>query len=44
MHEKVLDKNHPDVATSYSNLSHIYLAMGDLSKALKYQVKAVEIR
>ena len=42
--EKVLDKNHPYIATSYNNLSHIYQAMGDLSKALEYQLKAVEIR
>ena len=42
--EKVLDKNHPDLAALYNNLSGIYKDMGDIKKALEYQKKALEIR
>ena len=42
-HEKVLDKDHPDLATSYSNLSLIYQAMGNIPLALEDQQKTVVI-
>jgi len=42
--EKVFDKNHPSLATSYNNLSLIYQGFGDLPKAKEFQLKALEIR
>lgn len=42
--EEVLDKHHPDLATSYTNLAGIYLSMGQLEQALKFQEKALKIR
>ena len=42
--EKVLKKEHPNLAASYNNLSLIYLAMSDLPKALELQNKAINIR
>ncbi len=41
--EKVLDKNHPDLAQSYNNLSTIYQALGDLKSALEFTKKSLEI-
>ncbi|MDD2886482.1 MAG: FRG domain-containing protein [Aliarcobacter sp.] len=46
INEKVLDKNHPSLATSYNNLSLIYKDLGgdeNLGKALEYIDKAIEI-
>ena len=34
----------PMYAMSYNNLSTVYQDMGDLNKALEYQVKAIEIK
>jgi len=44
IYEKVLDKDHPLIATAYNNLSLIYKALGQLDKALEFQQKAVAIR
>jgi tetratricopeptide (TPR) repeat protein len=41
--EQVLDKNHPDLATSYNNLSLIYKDKGQLERARPYAQKAVNI-
>jgi tetratricopeptide (TPR) repeat protein len=41
--EKVLDKDHPDLAQSYNNVSTIYNAMGQLDRALPFAQKAVAI-
>jgi tetratricopeptide (TPR) repeat protein len=41
--EAVLDKNHPDFAQSYNNLSLIYKAQGQLESACQYGEKAVAI-
>ena len=41
--EKVLDKNYPNVATSYSNLSLIYFAAKDYENAYVYCERAVNI-
>ena len=42
--EKVLDKEHPDIATSYNNIGSVYDDKGDYDKALEYYFKALEIR
>ena len=42
--KKILDKNHPLVASSYNNLSMIYKNMGDLQKALDFALKSLDIR
>ena len=42
--EKILDKNHPDIAISYNVLSLIYKDMRNLKEALEFQLKAIEIR
>jgi hypothetical protein len=39
----VLDKNHPDKAQSYHNLSTLYLDMKQYSTAREYAQKAVVI-
>ncbi len=41
--EKVLDKDHPDLAASYNSLSQIYQAMGKYALALEYQQKTIAI-
>jgi tetratricopeptide (TPR) repeat protein len=40
----VLPPDHPDLATSYSNVGGSYLAMGDHEKTLEYVMKAHRIR
>ncbi|CAF1493602.1 unnamed protein product [Adineta steineri] len=42
--QKTLPSNHPDLATSYSNIGSAYNNMGKYSKALSYYEKAIEIR
>lgn len=42
--EKVLSAEHPELATSYSNIGCIYLALGDYEKALEYDEKALELQ
>uniref|UniRef100_UPI000DF468C6 AAA family ATPase n=1 Tax=Poseidonibacter lekithochrous TaxID=1904463 RepID=UPI000DF468C6 len=41
--QKVLDENHPSLATNYINISMIYKDLGDLEKALEYSKKALNI-
>ena len=36
--------NHPDVATSYSNMAYVYKAKKDLAKAKEHWEKAYAIR
>lgn len=43
IYEKVLDKRHPDIATTYNNIGSIYYAMGDYTQALKYYQKDINI-
>jgi tetratricopeptide (TPR) repeat protein len=38
--ERLFPGDHPDKATSYNNIGHIYLAMGDLNKSIEYFTKA----
>ena len=42
--EKVLGKDHPDVANSYNNIGSVYSDMGDYPKALDFYTKALNIR
>ena len=42
--EKVLSKEHPDLATSYNNLGSFYWKSGDYDKAIDYHTKALTIR
>ena len=44
LQEEILDEKHPNLATSYNNISLIYQDMGDLKKALEYQEKALNLR
>jgi len=44
IYEQVFDKNHPDLASSYNNLSLIYRVLGQPEKALEFQLKALHIR
>jgi len=41
--QKTLPANHPDLATSYSNIDFVYEEMGEYSKALLYYEKDIEI-
>jgi tetratricopeptide (TPR) repeat protein len=41
--QKTLPANHPNLATSYSNIGAVYDNMGEYSKALSYYEKALEI-
>ena len=43
MRQKTLPPNHPDLATSYSNIAAVYQNMGEYSKALSLHEKALEI-
>ncbi|CAF0922245.1 unnamed protein product [Adineta steineri] len=42
--EKTLPSNHPDLATSYNNISLLYTKKGECSKALSFYEKTLEIR
>jgi len=42
--EKLLGKQHPDIATDYNHIGATYLATGNYPKALEYQQKALKIR
>ena len=42
--ERVLPPEHPDLATSYSNVSYTYGELGDHEKELEYDLKALGIR
>ena len=42
--EKVLGKEHPDIATSYYNIGSAYYYMGNYPKALEFYTKALNIR
>lgn len=42
--EEQLDKNHPDLATSYHNLGFYHHERGDFTTAKKYYQQALEIR
>jgi len=44
LQEKILSPDHPDLATSYNNLSAIYKDKGNLSQALDFQLLAIAIR
>ncbi|CAF4329418.1 unnamed protein product, partial [Rotaria magnacalcarata] len=39
-----LPPNHPDLATSYSNIGGVYDSMGEYSKALSYLEKSLIIK
>ena len=41
--EKILDKNHPDIATSYDNLAGVHQALGKFEDALQFQLESVAI-
>ena len=43
IYEKVLGKEHPDYATSLSNLGYLYNAIGDYTQAEKYYLEAKNI-
>ena len=43
LQEEILDEKHPNLASSYNNISLIYQDMGDLKKALEYQEKALNL-
>ena len=43
LQEEILDDRHPNLATSYNNISSIYKAMGELTKALEFQEKALNL-
>ena len=38
-----LDKNYPNLAASYNNVSLIYQGIGQLDQALEFQLKAISI-
>ena len=42
--KKYCRKNHPVIATSYSNVGCTYGELGDRKKALEYLLKALAIR
>jgi tetratricopeptide (TPR) repeat protein len=42
--EKVLGKEHPDTATTYSNIAGGYKNQGTYPKAIEYLQKALDIR
>ncbi|CAF1652307.1 unnamed protein product [Adineta ricciae] len=42
--EKTFPANHPDLATSYNNISSVYVSMGDYRKALDYYEKTLSIQ
>lgn len=42
--KNILDKEHPDIATTYNNIARIYDDQGDYKKALEYHEKALDIR
>ncbi len=42
--EKVLWKEHPNVATSYNNIGNVYSGQGNYDKALEYDNKALAIQ
>lgn len=44
IHERVLSPEHPDLATSYSNMGIICNSLADHYKALEYRLKAMAIR
>jgi len=44
MAEQLFDNSHPSLARAYDNLSSIYLDLGNLSDALTFQLKAIDIR
>ena len=41
--QRILGDHHPDLATSYSNLSSMYQKMGNYEKAQEFAKKAVDI-
>ena len=41
--EKILDKNHPNLATSYNNISTIYQDLNNTKEALSYINQAIKI-
>ena len=41
---KLLDENHPNVATSYANLSTCFACLGQYEKALNYSLQALDLR
>jgi tetratricopeptide (TPR) repeat protein len=41
--EKVLGKEHPDIAMSYNNIGSVFFFQGDYPKALEYLQKALSI-
>ena len=43
LNQKYLPANHPNTATSYSNLSNVYSDLGEYSNALLYNRKGLEI-
>ncbi|HEY9711444.1 MAG TPA: CHAT domain-containing tetratricopeptide repeat protein, partial [Oculatellaceae cyanobacterium] len=42
--EKVLGKEHPDVANSLNNLAGLYQAQGDITRALEFQNRGINIQ
>ena len=42
--EKVLGKEHPDIAMTYNNIAGVYQAQGDYPQALAFYQKALAIR
>ncbi|CAF1653328.1 unnamed protein product, partial [Adineta ricciae] len=42
--EKLFPANHPNIATSYSNIGLVYNSMGDYPKALEYYEKTLSIQ
>ncbi len=41
--EKIVDKKHPNLATSYNNTAHIYKNLKECKKAKEYMEKAKNI-
>jgi hypothetical protein len=41
--EKVLSKEHPDVATSLNNLAGLYWAKGDIARTLEFRTRSSNI-
>ncbi len=44
IYEKVLGKEHPDVAVSFSNLAALYQTQGDISRALEFLNRGTNIQ
>ncbi len=42
--QKLQGKEHPNIASSYNNIGHVYERMSKYPKALKYHEKSLKIR